>query len=62
MIALASLVRNLELRMAPWQSVWQQHGIVLRQRDPLLITAKARPIADAAAAVLAAVDARGQGR
>jgi cytochrome P450 len=41
-IALASLVKNFELQMAPGQSVWPQQGITLRPRDPLLMTAQAR--------------------
>ena len=41
-IALASLVKNFELRMTPGQSVWPQQGITLRPRDPLLMTARAR--------------------
>jgi cytochrome P450 len=41
-IALASLVRNFDLRMSPGQSVWPQQGITLRPRDPLLMLAEAR--------------------
>ena len=41
-IALASLVKNFDLRMTPGQSVWPQQGITLRPRDPLLMTARAR--------------------
>jgi cytochrome P450 len=40
-IALASLVRDFEFRLAPGQSVWPQQGITLRPRDPLLMTARA---------------------
>jgi cytochrome P450 len=42
-IALASLVKNFELWMTPGQSVWPQQGITLRPRDPLLMSARARP-------------------
>ncbi|HXW24703.1 MAG TPA: cytochrome P450 [Xanthobacteraceae bacterium] len=41
-IVLASLLKNLELRLLPGQSVWPMQGITLRPRDPLLMTVKAR--------------------